>query len=135
MPSYWVEKINGDLYDAILDYMQKNNITTKREMAKHLGISRGRMSQILNSGDINFSLEKIIDIGLKVDKYPEFSFVDKGYESGYISVKSYVGDMSIFIREKKTIAPDIFVEEVDTTIIDLPRIMELRSDLLLKKAE
>ena len=39
-------------------------------MAEYLGISKGRISQILNKGNINFSIGKIIEIALKVDKYP-----------------------------------------------------------------
>lgn len=35
------------------------------------------MSQILNDGNINFSLEKLIEIALKVDKIPAFLFEDK----------------------------------------------------------
>jgi len=75
-PAYWVEGINGLLYDAILTYMEKHDMKRK-DLAKHLDVSKGRISQILNSGEINFSLEKIIEIALKVDKYPNFLFEDK----------------------------------------------------------
>lgn len=75
-PSYWVEGVNAYLYDAIVSYMEKNNLKQK-DLAEHLGISKGRVSQILNDGEINFSLEKIIQIALKVDKIPDFRFVDK----------------------------------------------------------
>lgn len=79
-PSYWVEGVNAYLYDAIVSYMEKNNLKQK-DLAEHLGISKGRVSQILNDGEINFSLEKIIQIALKVDKIPDFRFVDKtGYK-------------------------------------------------------
>lgn len=74
--TYWVEGINGLLYDAIIVYMEKHDFKRK-DLAEHLGISRGRVSQILNDGDINFSMEKIIEIALKVDKFPVFSFEDK----------------------------------------------------------
>lgn len=75
-PVYWVEGINGLLYDAIVTYMENNNMK-KKDLAKHLGISAGRVSQILNDGDINFSLEKIVEIALKVDKFPSFVFENK----------------------------------------------------------
>ena len=74
--SYWVEKINLELYDAIINFMEKENMNNT-ELAKVLGISRSRVSQILNDGDINFSLTKIISISLKVGYYPNFSFTDK----------------------------------------------------------
>lgn len=75
-PSYWVEAVNGILYDSILDFMDKNNMKQK-DLARHLQISPSRVSQILNDGEINFSLEKVIDIALKVGKIPSFSFENK----------------------------------------------------------
>ncbi len=75
-PSYWVEAINGSLYNAILDYMETNNLN-RTQLATILGISKGRVSQILNEGNINFSIEKIIEISLKIGKYPVFELEDK----------------------------------------------------------
>lgn len=75
-PSYWVEQINGELYDSIMSYMEVHNMKRK-DLAKYLGISKGRMSQIINDGDINFSLEKIIQIALKIGKIPSFRFENK----------------------------------------------------------
>jgi predicted XRE-type DNA-binding protein len=75
-PSYWVEQINGELYDSIMNYMDVHKMKQK-DLAKYLGISTGRMSQIINDGDINFSLEKIIQIALKIGKIPSFRFQDK----------------------------------------------------------
>lgn len=74
--SYWVEGVNGFLYDSIINYMEDNKLN-RTKLAQHLGISKGRVSQILNDGDINFSLEKIIELALKVDKFPVFEFQDK----------------------------------------------------------
>ena len=70
-PSYWVEGINSFLYNAILEYMEDNNMN-RTELASHLGISKGRVSQILNDGEINFSIEKVVQIALKVNKFPVF---------------------------------------------------------------
>lgn len=75
-PSYWVEGINSYLYNTILEYMEKNDMN-RTELATHLGISKGRVSQILNDGEINFSIEKIVHIALKVDKFPIFELKDK----------------------------------------------------------
>ena len=75
-PTYWVEGINGMLYDAIVTYMSKHDMKRK-DLAKHLNISAGRVSQILNDGDINFSLETIVEIAIKVGKFPSFTLEDK----------------------------------------------------------
>ena len=75
-PSYWIEGINGYLYDAIVNYMEQHKMK-QIDLAKRLEISPGRVSQILNDGEINFSLRKIIQIALKVEKFPVFEFEDK----------------------------------------------------------
>lgn len=75
-PGYWVEEINGQLYDAIVRFMEDNNMT-RSDLAKHLNLSKGRISQILNDGEINFSLEKIVSLLLKVDRYPIIRFEKK----------------------------------------------------------
>ena len=75
-PGYWVEELNGKIYDAIVRYMEARNFKQK-DMAKHLKISTGRMSQILNTGDINFSYSKIVSILLKLDLIPHFELESK----------------------------------------------------------
>ena len=90
-PAYWVEVLNGKIYDAIVDFMERKNFKQK-DMARHLGISPGRMSQILNSGDINFSYDKIVSILLRLDLIPQFELETKSeflkkelHEYAYIS--------------------------------------------------
>ncbi|MFT5668921.1 MAG: putative XRE-type DNA-binding protein [Vicingaceae bacterium] len=75
-PAYWVEDLNGKIYDAIVRFMEARNFKQK-DMAKHLDISAGRLSQILNSGDINFSYSKIVSILLKLDLIPHFDLENK----------------------------------------------------------
>ena len=74
-PSYWIEGINGVLYNAIVEFMEKNKFN-RTQLAQVLGISKGRVSQILNDGEINFSIEKIVEISIKVGKYPVFELED-----------------------------------------------------------
>lgn len=84
-PSYWVEGINAFVYNAVLEDMELNDMN-RTKLAEHLGLSKGRISQILNNGEINFSIEKLVQIALKVDKFPIFEFKDK---------KEYLGDNEI----------------------------------------
>ncbi|KZE83344.1 hypothetical protein AV926_04700 [Myroides marinus] len=74
-PSYWIEGINGVLYNAIIEFMEKNKFN-RTQLAQNLGISKGRVSQILNNGEINFSIEKIVEISIKIGKYPVFELED-----------------------------------------------------------
>lgn len=75
-PAYWIEAVNGTMYNSILDYMEQNHLN-RTQLAAHLGISKGRVSQILNDGQINFSIEKLIEIALKIGKYPVFELKDR----------------------------------------------------------
>lgn len=75
-PGYWVEQINGKLCDAIMDYMETHYMKRK-DLAEHLGISKDQASQIINDGEINFRMEKIVEISLKLGMVPHFNLEDK----------------------------------------------------------
>lgn len=49
----------------------------RTDLANYLGISKARVSQILNDGEINFSIVKIVEIALKVNKFTVFKLKDK----------------------------------------------------------
>ena len=72
----------------------ENNDLNRTKLAMHLGISKGRVSQILNDGEINFSLEKIIEIAIKVDKFPVFDFINK----------------DVFLEKEKEKSKSIFID-------------------------
>lgn len=74
--SYWLEGLNNLLYNAILEFMEENDMN-RTELASHLGISKDSVSQILNEGVMNFSIEKVVQIALKVNKFPVFELKDK----------------------------------------------------------
>lgn len=93
-PAYWVEAINGTLYNAIVEYMKKNNLN-RTQLAQFLGISKGRVSQILNDGRINFSIEKIVEIALKIGKFPAFELDDSA---------SYLNKLEKFNTKKSELA-------------------------------
>lgn len=57
--------------------VMKQNTLNRTEMAKHFGISKGRMSQLLHDVEIDFSIEKWIEIALKMDNYLVFDLMDK----------------------------------------------------------
>lgn len=42
-PSYWIERINAILYNAILNYMETNNLN-RNELEEHLEVSREELS-------------------------------------------------------------------------------------------
>ncbi|MDD3721600.1 MAG: helix-turn-helix transcriptional regulator [Lutibacter sp.] len=127
-PSYWVEGINGFLYDSIVNYMEDNNLN-RTKLAEHLGISKGRVSQILNDGEINFSLEKIIEIALKVDKFPVFEFKNK---QEYLDKEMKISNANkIFLNYDNNEFSSICVKDSNTKVIPLNSISENKFQLAL----
>lgn len=89
-PSYWIEGVNGMLYDAIINYMENKNLN-RTQLANELQLSKGRISQILNDGEINFSINKIIEIALKIGVFPNFQLIDQQkYLSKYTGYKNSI---------------------------------------------
>jgi len=73
-PNYLLTKYQNEIYRQVEEYMRSNNLTQK-DVAERLGVSNAYVSQILN-GNFNFTLRKLIEIGLMVGKVPAIEFVD-----------------------------------------------------------
>ena len=74
--AYWAEEMSIILYDALARYKKAHGGRNKA-LADALGISEGRVSQIMRSGDINFTIEKYADFCLKIGKIPQITLSDK----------------------------------------------------------
>jgi transcriptional regulator with XRE-family HTH domain len=72
-PSYLLTKYQNEIYRQLVSYMDSNNLTQK-EVAERLGVSGSYISQVLN-GNFNFTLKKLIELGLMIGKVPYFEFV------------------------------------------------------------
>lgn len=73
-PGYWTSKIQLELYDELLDYLEKNKLT-RTQLAKKLGVSKGYISQILN-GDFDHKISKLVELSLAIDKIPKIEFIN-----------------------------------------------------------
>lgn len=69
---YWTTKIQLDLYQCAVAYMQKSG-KNKTQLAKHLGVSKGYVSQLLN-GDYDHRLSKMVELSLAFGFVPNVSF-------------------------------------------------------------
>jgi transcriptional regulator with XRE-family HTH domain len=72
--SYWMVKIQNDLYGKVEEYMLKNKIN-RTQMAGRLGVTKGYLSQVLN-GDFNHKLSKLVEISLAIGVAPLIEFKD-----------------------------------------------------------
>ena len=71
-PEYWFERIQNLLYEAVIQYLEEENMT-QTQLAEKLGVSKGYISQILN-GNYNHSLKKLVEISLAVGVVPDIQF-------------------------------------------------------------
>jgi len=71
---YWFETLQNEIYRMVDEYIKREGIT-QTKLAEQLGVSKGYISQIMN-GNFNFSLKKMIELSLALNKAPVFKFKD-----------------------------------------------------------
>ena len=71
-PEYWIAKAQIDLYNHAEDFMEKNNMN-RSQLAQHLGVSKGYVSQLLN-GDYDHKLSKFIELAIAFGYMPKIEF-------------------------------------------------------------
>lgn len=72
---FWTETIQNKIYNDLASYIEEEKITQK-ELAKKLGLSKGRVSQILNGKNLNFRIDTLVKICLAIGKIPDFRLKD-----------------------------------------------------------
>ena len=80
-PNYLLTKYQLEIYRQVINYMQEKGLS-KTDLAKQMQVSSPYISQILN-GNFNYTLKKLIEIGLSIGQVPELKFtpIDQ-YETG-----------------------------------------------------
>ena len=87
-PDYLLTKYQLEIYRQVENYRQTNDLS-KSDLAKQMGVSNPYVSQILN-GNFNYTLKKLIEIGLTIGQIPVLNFVPlKEYEIGVTSSSNY----------------------------------------------
>ena len=72
MPEYWVAQIQTEIYRCADQFMEERHMN-RTQFAEYLGVSKGYITQLL-SGDYNYSLEKLVELSLKIGYVPQVSF-------------------------------------------------------------
>ena len=107
---YHIARIQNELFRQLHEFMEQSGMTGT-QLARHLGVSKGYVSQVLN-GNFDFKLSKLVELSLAMGMIPEISFIPieknnktrtgKRKISGHL--KSYSGKTEVHL-----------VEEPDTT--------------------
>ncbi len=98
-PEYWTTKLQLDLYDCAMRFMEENNLN-RTQLANHLGVSKGYVSQLLN-GDYDHKLSKLVELALAFGYLPTFNFV-KADE--YLKNQTKVQLPNNWVKKEYTIA-------------------------------
>jgi transcriptional regulator with XRE-family HTH domain len=69
---FWFETLQNEIYRMVAEYLENENLN-QTQLAQKLGVSRGYISQIMN-GNFNYTLKKLIELSLAVNKVPAFEF-------------------------------------------------------------
>ncbi|MEO6282263.1 MAG: helix-turn-helix transcriptional regulator [Dyadobacter sp.] len=71
-PTYWLTKVQIEVFGLLNTYMEENNLTQK-QVAEKLSVSPSYVSQILN-GNFNFTISKLVELAVLVGKVPVLQF-------------------------------------------------------------
>lgn len=71
---YWIAKLQTDLYRELVSFMERKHMNSS-QLAKHLGCSKGYVSQLLN-GNFDHKLSKLVELSLAIGKAPILEYKD-----------------------------------------------------------
>jgi transcriptional regulator with XRE-family HTH domain len=69
---YWFETLQNEIYRIVANYIEQEGMT-QSQLAEKLGVTKGYISQIMN-GNFNYTLKKLIELSLVVNKAPLLDF-------------------------------------------------------------
>ncbi|OFX31692.1 MAG: hypothetical protein A2X08_15980 [Bacteroidetes bacterium GWA2_32_17] len=72
---YWFETIQNEIFRQVSEYLESNEEMNQTKLAEKLGVTKGYVSQIMN-GNFNYTLKKLIELSLAVNKAPIIEFQD-----------------------------------------------------------
>lgn len=71
-PAYWTAMIQTELYNCAERFMKENHMN-RTQLSKHLGVSKGYVSQLLN-GDYDHKISKFVELALSFGVVPQIVF-------------------------------------------------------------
>ena len=72
---YWTEIIQLKLYNDIVEFVEESGLSNK-EIARKIGVSKGRVSQILSGKNLNLRIDSLVKISLAINKVPNLYLED-----------------------------------------------------------
>lgn len=102
---YWIETIQNKVFNDFTEYIEKNNISNK-SIGESLGLSKGRVSQILSGENLNFRLDTLVKLSLAIERIPDFRLIDI---NDFVAKDRLSTDSIVFINSESYNSPMIKV--------------------------
>lgn len=105
-PEYWVTGIQLDLYNCAERFMEQHKLN-RSQLASHLGVSRGYVSQLLN-GDYDHKLSKLVELSLAFGYVPNLTFMPVDQ---YVAMESDIVCPSLLVSgkyESSTVSKSVY---------------------------
>ena len=71
---YWTEIIQNKIFNDLSEFIGNQGISNN-QIAESLGLSKGRVSQILSGENLNFRLDTLVKLCLTINRIPDFHLI------------------------------------------------------------
>lgn len=95
-PEYWFETIQNEIFRQVSEYLEINEEMNQTKLAEKLGVTKGYVSQVMN-GNFNYTLKKLIELSLAVNKAPIIEFQDINEFVKDDTIRKYKMDYNQFL--------------------------------------
>jgi DNA-binding Xre family transcriptional regulator len=72
---YWTEIIQNKFYNDLIEYFKDHQLSNK-DLTEKLGLTKGRVSQILSGKNLNFRIDTLVRLCLTIEKVPDLKLVN-----------------------------------------------------------
>ena len=115
-PEYWISKIQIELFNCADRFMMKHH-KNRKQLAEHLGVSKGYVTQLLN-GDYDHRMSKFIELSLSFGYVPKIDFIPI---EEYIAKEEYK-TATLYQLYSNQIKSKQFIQAYDLIYVELRKV-------------
>jgi predicted XRE-type DNA-binding protein len=104
---YWIETIQNKVYNDLMEFIEFKKIPNN-EIAEILGLTKGRVSQILSGNNLNFRLDTLVRLCLAIERIPDFRLIDV---NDFVAKDRLSSDSIVFVNSESYNSPMVRVLE------------------------
>jgi transcriptional regulator with XRE-family HTH domain len=96
---YWIETIQNKVFNDLSEYIEKHEVSNK-SLAESLGLTKGRVSQILSGENLNFRIDTLVRLCLAIDRIPDFRLIEM---KDFLEREKGIEESIVFTHEVLTV--------------------------------